>query len=107
VNANIGHRSAERSSGVDGEDVTASLGWNLPASRRAWDAATSEIAPCWSECGTEAFNTGLDGVAHLVEELGGLPRPVERAGREVGFPRWERPPSHHTQRAVHHRGDPR
>ena len=31
VKANIGQRTAERSYGVDGEDLTASLGWNLPA----------------------------------------------------------------------------
>jgi transposase len=56
VKANIGQRTAERSYGVDGEDLTASLGWNLPALRRAWNAAKSEIAPWWSECSKEAFN---------------------------------------------------
>src|SRR3982074_262950 len=78
-----------------------------PRLRRACSAATSEIAPWWSECSTEAFNTGLDGVARSPEELGGLQGPPTRAGRTVGFPRFKGPPSHHTQRAVHHRGDPR
>src|SRR4030081_4107806 len=41
VKANIGQRTAERSCGVDGEDLTAALGWNLPALRRAWNAAKS------------------------------------------------------------------
>ena len=67
VKANIGQRTAERSYGVDGEDLTASLGWNLPALRRAWNAAKSEIAPWWSECSKEAFNTGLDGVARSLK----------------------------------------
>jgi hypothetical protein len=31
VKANIGQRTAERSYGVDGEELTALLGWNLPA----------------------------------------------------------------------------
>src|ERR1700704_2651965 len=36
----------------------------------------------WSECGTEAFNTGLDGVARSPEELGGLQvRPSVPAAR--------------------------
>src|SRR3982075_4046806 len=53
---------------------TSLLRWDgtCPRLRRAWTAATSEIAPWWSECGTEAFNTGLDGVARSPEELGGL-----------------------------------
>jgi len=106
VKANIGQRTAERSYGVDGEDLTASLGWNLPALRRAWNAAKSEIAPWWSECSKEAFNTGLDGVARSPEELGGLQ--VRQACRPHGWvPALQGPPSHHTQRAVHHRGDPR
>lgn len=67
VKANIGQRTAERSYGVEGEDLTAWLGWNLPALRRAWNAAKSEIAPWWSECGKEAFNTGLDGVARSLK----------------------------------------
>jgi hypothetical protein len=33
VKANIGQRAAERSYGLDGEDLTAALGWNLPAAR--------------------------------------------------------------------------
>ena len=88
---------------------TSLLRWEgtSPALRRAWNSATSEVAPWWGECGNEAFNTGLDGVARSPEELGGLQGPPTRAGRTVGFPRFKGPPSHHTQRAVHHRGDPR
>ena len=69
---------------------TSLLRWDgtCPRLRRAWNAAKSEIAPWWSECGTEAFNTGLDGVARSPEELGGLQGPPKRAGRTVGFPRF-------------------
>src|SRR3979411_1205000 len=41
----------------------------------------------WSECGTEAFTTGLDGVARSPRRPGRAPRPPKRAGRTVGFPR--------------------
>jgi putative transposase len=36
VKANIGQRAAEKSYGVSEQDLTAVLGWNLPALRRAW-----------------------------------------------------------------------
>src|SRR3982074_665880 len=87
---------------------TSLLRWDgtCPRLRRAWNAAKSEIAPWWSECSKEAFNTGLDGVARSPEELGGLQ--VRQACRPHGWvPALQGPPSHHTQRAVHHRGDPR
>ena len=45
VKANIGQRTAERSYGLDGEDLTAPLGWNLPALRRVWNAAKSSGCP--------------------------------------------------------------
>src|SRR3981189_2288110 len=78
----------ERSYGVDGEDLTASLGWNLPALRRAWNAAKSEIAPWWGECSKEAFNTGLDGVARSLKNWADS-KSGKRAGRTVGFPRFK------------------
>ena len=73
---------------MDGEDLTASLGWNLPALRRAWNAAKSEIAPWWSECSKEAFNTGLDGVARSLKNWADS-KSGKRAGRTVGFPRFK------------------
>src|SRR3981189_1790241 len=41
----------------------------------------------WSECGTEAFTTGLHGLARSPRRTGRTPRPPKRAGRTVGFPR--------------------
>src|SRR5262249_48721371 len=63
VKANIDQRQAERSYGMDGEQRTPVLGWNLPALRRRWNQAKDQVAPWWRECSKEAFNTGLDGVA--------------------------------------------
>jgi len=88
VQANIGQRTAERSYGLDGEDLTDSLGWNLPALRRAWNAAKSEVAPWWSACSKEAFNTGLDGVARALKSWADS-RSGKRAGRKTGFPRFK------------------
>jgi hypothetical protein len=59
VKANIGQRAAERSYGIGGDDLTPALGWNLPPLRRAWKQAKNEVAPWWTECSKEAFNTSL------------------------------------------------
>jgi IS605 OrfB family transposase len=88
VKANIGQRAAERSYGLDGTDLTDSLGWNLPALRRAWNAAKSEVAPWWSACSKEAFNTGLDGVARALKNWA-EGKSGKRAGRKTGFPRFK------------------
>src|SRR4030081_174298 len=72
---------------------TSLLRWDgtCPRLRRAWNAAKSEIAPWWSECSKEAFNTGLDGVSRSPEELGGLQ--VRQACRPHGWvPALQGPP---------------
>ena len=88
VRANIGQRAAERSYGMDGDDLTPLLGWSLPALRRAWNAAKSEVAPWWGECSKEAFNTGLDGVARALKNFSDS-RSGRRAGNKAGFPRFK------------------
>jgi hypothetical protein len=88
VKANIGQRAAERSYGLDGDDLTPILGWNLPALRRAWNATKHEVAPWWTECSKEAFNTGLDGVARALKNFGDS-KSGKRAGRKAGFPRFK------------------
>lgn len=88
VKANLGQRAAERSYGVDGEDLTPSLGWSLAALRRAWNVAKFEVAPWWGECSKEAFNTGLDGVARALTNWAAS-RSGKRAGRQSGFPRFK------------------
>jgi putative transposase len=85
VKANLDQRAAERSYGLDGDDLTPALGWNLPALRRAWNAAKPEVAPWWGECSKEAFNTGLDGVARALTNFADS-RSGKRAGGKVGFP---------------------
>ena len=88
VKANIGQRQAERSYGLDGEDLTPALGWNLPALRRAWNQAKHEVAPWWGECSKEAFNTSLDGLARGLKNFGDS-RSGQRAGKKARFPRFK------------------
>ncbi len=88
VRVNIGQRAAERSYGLDGDELTPSLGWNLPALRRVWNQAKGEVAPWWAQCSKEAFNTGLDGVARALKNWSESTSGKRRGGK-VGFPRFK------------------
>ncbi|MFD0818735.1 IS607 family element RNA-guided endonuclease TnpB, partial [Micromonospora zhanjiangensis] len=88
VKAELDQRAAERSYGVPEELLTPTIGWSLPALRRAWNAAKAEVAPWWKECSKEAFNTGLDALARALGNWSDS-RVGRRAGRRVGFPRFK------------------
>ena len=105
VKAVMDQRAAERSYGVAGRELTPSLSWSLPGLRKAWNTAKPEVAPWWSECSKEAFNTGLDGSGSRAEELVRLPH--RQASWTAGrVPPVQVPPPDHADRAVHHRRDP-
>jgi IS605 OrfB family transposase len=88
VKAVMDQRAAGRSYGVSEQQLTPSLGWSLPALRKAWNAAKADVAPWWSQCSKEAFNTGLDALARALKNWSDS-RTGERAGRPVGFPRFK------------------
>ena len=88
VKAVMDQRVAERSYGVADELLTPSVGWSLPALRKAWNAAKGEVAPWWRECSKEAFNTGLDALARGLKNWSDS-RTGKREGRPVGFPRFK------------------
>ncbi|MBM0227194.1 IS607 family element RNA-guided endonuclease TnpB [Micromonospora sp. ATA51] len=88
VKAVMDQRAAERSYGIDEADLTPVVGWSLPALRRAWNQAKSEVAPWWAECSKEAYNTGLDALARALKNWSDS-RTGRRAGRLVGFPRFK------------------
>jgi IS605 OrfB family transposase len=87
VKAVLDQRAAERTYGIADADLTPSVGWNLPALRRAWNVAKGEVAPWWRECSKEAFNTGLDALARALGNWNDS-RTGKRAGRRAGFPRF-------------------
>lgn len=88
VKANLGQRAAETSYGVAADMLTPTLGWNLPALRRAWNQAKAVVAPWWTECSKESFNTGLDGVARALTNWSES-KSGKRKGTRVGFPRFK------------------
>ncbi|MET8907521.1 IS607 family element RNA-guided endonuclease TnpB [Micromonospora sp. NPDC004551] len=88
VKAVMDQRAAERTYGVTEELLTPAVSWSLPALRKAWNAAKTDVAPWWRECSKEAFNTGLDALARALKNWSDS-RTGKRAGRPVGFPRFK------------------
>jgi IS605 OrfB family transposase len=88
VKAVMDQRAAERTYGIPDDQLTPSVSWSLPALRKAWNAAKTEVAPWWNECSKEAFNTGLDALARGLKNWADS-RTAKRAGRPVGFPRFK------------------
>ena len=88
VKAVMDQRAAERSYGVAESELTAVLGWSLPALRKVWNQRKASCAPWWGENSKEAYNTGLDGLARGLEAWSSSRR-GQRAGRAVGFPRFK------------------
>jgi putative transposase len=88
VKANLSQREAERSYGITGDDLTASISWSLYSLRKDWNAVKDTVAPWWPECSKEAFNTGLDQLARALKNWGDSRR-GKRKGRPVGFPRFK------------------
>ncbi|MEO3777987.1 IS607 family element RNA-guided endonuclease TnpB [Micromonospora sp. B11E3] len=88
VKAVMDQRAAERTYGVPDDQLTPTVSWSLPALRKAWNAAKQDVAPWWTECSKEAFNTGLDALARGLNNWADS-RTGKRAGRPVGFPRFK------------------
>jgi IS605 OrfB family transposase len=88
VKANLGQREAEKSYRLAAGDLTPPVSWSLYSLRRDWNAAKDEVAPWWSECSKEAFNTGLDQLARALKNWGDSRR-GKRKGRAAGFPRFK------------------
>ncbi|MCY1143700.1 IS607 family element RNA-guided endonuclease TnpB [Actinoplanes sp. Pm04-4] len=88
VKAVMDQRAAERSYGLPDDLLTPSLGWSLPALRKAWNAAKPQVAPWWPEVSKEAFNTGLDALARGLKNWADS-RTGQRSGRRAGFPRFK------------------
>ncbi len=88
VKAVLDQRTAERSYGLAEDELTPSLGWSLPALRKAWNARKEDLAPWWRENSKEAYNTGLDALARGLDAWS-TSRTGQRAGKTVGFPRFK------------------
>lgn len=88
IKANLSQREAERSYGIDGDELTPALGWSMYALRKAWNQAKDEVAPWWAQCSKEAYACGLQQLASALKNWSDS-KNGKRAGRPVGFPRFK------------------
>jgi len=88
VKANLDQRSAERSYGLAGDELTPAQGWSLAKLRKTWNAHKDAVAPWWPANSKEAYNSGLDGLARALGNWS-TSRAGERAGAAVGFPKFK------------------
>ncbi|WP_438388729.1 IS607 family element RNA-guided endonuclease TnpB [Actinopolyspora saharensis] len=88
VKAVLDQRAAERSYGLDEDQLTPAVSWSAYSLRKAFNAVKHGVAPWWGENSKEAYASGL---ANLADALGNWhqSRTGRRAGRRVGFPRFQ------------------
>ncbi|MEO3870060.1 IS607 family element RNA-guided endonuclease TnpB [Nonomuraea sp. B12E4] len=85
IKANLDQRTAERSYGLQEDQLTPPLSWSMYALRKAWNAAKHEVAPWWAEHSKEAYACGLDRLATALKNWRES-RTGKRKGRKMGFP---------------------
>ena len=84
----MNQRAAERSYGIDEQELTPASGVVAAYLRKAWNPRKATVAPWWGENSKEAYNTGLDALARSLDAWS-KSRKGQRAGEQVGFPRFK------------------
>ncbi|MET7331575.1 IS607 family element RNA-guided endonuclease TnpB [Nonomuraea sp. NPDC005650] len=88
VRANLAQRTAERSYGLDGDQLTPMVSWSIYAFRKRWNTVKHHVAPWWAECSKEAYACGLERLAAALTNWH-QSRTGTRKGPAVGFPRFK------------------
>ena len=63
VLANWNQRTAEKTYGIEAEQLTLGLDWSSYALRREWNRRKPELAPWWRENSKESYATGIERLA--------------------------------------------
>ncbi|WP_083921578.1 IS607 family element RNA-guided endonuclease TnpB [Actinopolyspora halophila] len=87
VKAVLDQRAAERTYGIDEDQLTPSVSWSAYSLRKSWNTAKDEVAPWWAENSKEAYSSGLANLATALDNWY-KSRTGKRAGRSVSFPRF-------------------
>ena len=87
VKANLDQRTAERSYGITGEDLTPSLGWSAFALQKEWVRRKDAVAPWWKENSKHAYQSGCNNLGRALGNWSKA-RSGARAGT-AGFPRFK------------------
>ena len=94
VKANLDQRSAERSYGIAGDDLTASIGWSFQSLRNEFNRRKHRVAirddgtPWWPENSKEVYANGCRNLSEALSNWAAS-RKGTRRGPRVGFPRFK------------------
>ncbi|MDG9673424.1 IS607 family element RNA-guided endonuclease TnpB [Micromonospora sp. DH14] len=88
IKAQLDQREAEKSYGLNGDQLTPFVSWSLPGLRKRWNVAKYEVAPWWAENSKEAYASGI---RNLVRGLDAWrdSKSGKRKGPPVRFPRFK------------------
>lgn len=86
VKANLDQRAAERTYGIEDDQLTAPLSWSMYSMRMEWNRVKTEVAPWWAENSKEAYSSGLTNLAAALANWRDS-KTGKSKGRKVGFPR--------------------
>jgi len=93
VKANLDQRAAEKTYGLDEDDLTPYLGWSMPSLRNEWNRLKHAVAvrpdgtPWWDQNSKEAYASGCQSLANALQNWS-VSRNGRRKGPKVGFPRF-------------------
>jgi putative transposase len=93
VKANLDQRAAEKTYGLEGDDLTPCLGWSMRSLRNEWNRRKHTVAvradgtPWWDQNSKEAYASGCQSLANALQNWSAS-RTGRRKGPRVGFPRF-------------------
>ena len=88
VKANLAQREAERSYGLDGDELTPYPSWNAYGLRKDWNIDKGDVAPWWAECSKAAYAGGCANLAVALANWSDSNKGL-RKGPTVRFPRFK------------------
>lgn len=88
VKANLSQREAERSYGIDDNQLTEGLDWSAYALRRTWNTTKATVAPWWAENSKEAYSSGLANLSTALHNWMAS-KSGARVGPRISFPHFK------------------
>ena len=94
VKANLDQRAAQKTYGLNGDDLTPSMSWSFRLLRNEWNRRKHHVAvradgtPWWNQNSKEAYASGCQSLANALENWS-KSRKGRRKGPPVGFPRFK------------------
>jgi putative transposase len=94
VKANLDQRAAEKTYGLDDDNLTPCLGWSMRSLRDEWNRRKHAVAVCvdgtpwWDQNSKEAYASGCQSLANALQNWS-QSRQGQRKGPRVGFPRFK------------------